>query len=96
MNPFSKIQNQRNLSQLQNQNTPIIFDGGSQWGKFIPDGRPSWLERLVGKGTGVLKGISMGILAFAGLAAIVALLIPFIGFLGHLSEWLCDVVDRMF
>ena len=38
MNPFKKITTKRNLSQLQNQNTPIIFDGGSQWGNFTPIG----------------------------------------------------------
>ncbi len=99
MNPFNKIPSRKKVTQLyqpQNQNNPIIFDNGSQWGDFHPIGKPSWAERVVGKGTGVLKGISIGILALAGLATLFALFIPFMKFLGSLSEWLCDGVDRLY
>jgi hypothetical protein len=50
----------------------------------------------VGKGTGVLKGISLSIIALAGLFSLIALFGPFILFMSELSGWLCDLVKELF
>lgn len=96
MNPFDQNVNQGNFQQHQNQNDPIIMNPGGQWGDFYPVGKPSWLERLVGKGAGVLKKVSILILAAAGLAVVIALFIPFLKFLSEFSSWLYDLVDGIF
>ena len=96
MNPFDNKATATNFKQPINQNEPIIMNPGSQWGDFYPVGKPSWLERLVGKGTGVIKTASMLILAAAGLAVAIALFIPFLKFLSELSSWLYDLVDEIF
>jgi len=82
---------QNNLSQ-----TPIVLHEGAPWGGFDQDWRPSWLERLFGKGAGVLKRISMLFICGAGLGLVIALFFPFIKFLSLFSDWLSESVERIF
>jgi hypothetical protein len=95
MNPFDRNA-PINLQRINNPNDDLFPNARGTWGGIETDYRPSWLERAVGKGIGVLKGISLSIIAMAGLFSLIALFGPFILFMSELSGWLCDLVKELF
>ena len=95
MNPFDR-NTPVHIQRIDQPNDDFVYNVRRPWGGIETDYRPSWLERLVGKGTGVLKGICLSIIAMAGLFALIALFGPFIFFMSELSGWLCDVVSDLF
>jgi len=96
MDPFSHNAIGGNLRGDENPHDPIIINQGAPWARIDTDWRPSWPERQVGKGAGVLQKFSMLVLSGAGLALAVALFVPFIRFVYELSSWLYDQVGRLF
>ena len=103
MDPFNRsnlipgnFQGPANNLGHQNTPNPQIIDVNPQWGNFYPDGKPSWFERLIGKGNGVITKLAKTVMAFALLATVFCLLGPFLRFLFHFSSWLTEVIDNIF
>ncbi len=96
MDPFYNNPIRGNLKGDGNPHDPVIINEGAPWAGIDTDWKPSWPERLVGKGAGVLQKFSILVLSGAGLAIAVALFVPFIRFLYEFSSWLYDQVGRIF